>query len=67
MCQSYIKQTSKTQYVKMREAFRKIYLHHQALHKINKNLPNTLLITNHICCICCISHKVLASALLHFR
>ena len=29
------KQTNKTQYVKMSEAFCKIYLHHQALYKIN--------------------------------
>ena len=32
---NYIKRTSKTQYVKMSKAFRKIYSHHQALYKIN--------------------------------
>ena len=31
---NYIKQTSKIQYVKMREAFHKIQLYHQALYKI---------------------------------
>ena len=35
ICYNYIKQTSETQYVKMSEAFRKIYSHHQALYKIN--------------------------------
>ena len=29
------KRTNKIQYVKMSNAFRKIYLHHQALYKIN--------------------------------
>ena len=35
------KQTNKTQYVKMSEAFRKIYLHHQALYKINNVTEST--------------------------
>ena len=35
-CLNYIKKrTNKTQYVKMSEAFCKIYLHHQALYKEN--------------------------------
>ena len=29
----FIEKTDETQYVKMSEAFRKIYLHHQALYK----------------------------------
>ena len=33
MLQLYKKRTNKTQYVKMNEAFRKIYLQHQALYK----------------------------------
>ena len=33
MLELYKKRTNKTQYVKMSEAFRKIYLHHQALLK----------------------------------
>ena len=35
MLELYKKQTNKTQYVKMSKAFHKIYLHHQALYKIN--------------------------------
>ena len=35
MVELYNKWTNKNQYVKMSEVFRKIYLHHQALHKIN--------------------------------
>ena len=33
ICQNYVKRTGKAQYVKMTEAFRKIYLYHQALYK----------------------------------
>ena len=35
MLELYKKQTNKIQYVKMSKAFRKIYLHHQTLYKIN--------------------------------
>ena len=35
MLKLYKKQTNKIQYVKMSKAFRKIYLHHQTLYKIN--------------------------------
>ena len=35
MLEPYKKRTNKTQYVKMSEAFRKIYLHHHALYAIN--------------------------------
>ena len=35
MLELYKKRTNKTQFVNMSKAFRKIYLYHQALQKIN--------------------------------
>ena len=63
MLELYKKRTNKTQYVKMSKAFRKIYLHHQALYKINNvtEFTNATKIIKIYCFMVYQKHKIFVS------